>query len=300
MPDVSQITPAALRNLVRNALAEDIGSGDATTLSVVPAEHRITAQLRSREACVISGLMVAEMVFAELDPAVRVTRQAKDGDACQPGDVLATISGPARAILTGERTALNFMQRMTGIATLTRRFVDQLRHSKTRLLDTRKTTPGLRLLEKYAVTCGGGQNHRFGLYDRVMIKDNHLAVAALTGPGGLERAVQAARSAYPKLQVEVEADRLDQVEAALQAQADFILLDNMSTEQMAAAVAMRDRLYAHAQLEASGNMTLDRLPDVAATGVDFISVGALTHSARAVDLGLDIDDIQHAYPDTAD
>ena len=201
--------------------------------------------------------------------------------------MLAWISGCAQSILTGERTALNFVQRYSGIATQTRRYVDALGDSPTRILDTRKTTPGLRALEKYAVLMGGGQNHRFGLFDRVMIKDNHRELAKLSGPDSIPRAVAACREKYPDLEIEVEADALDEVRAALAAGAEHILLDNMSNEQMAEAVAMREGQPT--KLEASGNITLERLPSLAGLGLDFISVGALTHSVPAVDIGLDID-----------
>lgn len=296
-----ELTPPSmttLRNLARVALAEDIGSGDATTLAVVPAGHTLTARVRTRERCVVAGLAVVRAVFAELDPEVAVEILHEDGDLCEPGETIALLVGPARAILTGERTALNFLQHLSGIATATRRYVDALHGTHTRILDTRKTIPGLRQLAKYAVACGGGTNHRVGLYDRVMIKDNHLAVAALGGPGGIGRAVAASRAMYPDLEVEVEADRLDQVQEALTARADFILLDNMTTAEMRQAVILRDRVNSRALLEASGGITLERVPEIGATGVDFISVGALTHSVRSVDLGLDMD-VPKVYPDTA-
>jgi nicotinate-nucleotide pyrophosphorylase (carboxylating) len=198
---------------------------------------------------------------------------------------LAVVRGSARAILTGERTALNFVQRLCGIATLTRRYVEALGDCGTKILDTRKTTPGWRFLEKYAVRAGGGQNHRFGLYDRVMIKDNHRELAKLSGPDSIARAVSACRAAYPGLEVEVEADTLAEVQAAAAATVDYILLDNMSTEMMAEAVRL---VGGRARLEASGGITLERLPGLAGLGLDFISVGALTHSAPAVDIGLDL------------
>ncbi|MEN9361184.1 MAG: hypothetical protein RL095_2719 [Verrucomicrobiota bacterium] len=270
---------------VRIALAEDLGAGDATTLATVPSRLRARAELAARENCIIAGLAAAEIAFRELDPHCRFDILLPDGSSCGAGAVVAIVEGEARALLSAERVALNFVQRLSGIATLTSRFVEKAAGSRCRILDTRKTTPGLRALEKYAVTCGGGDNHRMGLYDRIMIKDNHRELAALAGPGGIARSVRAAREAYPQLQVEVEADTLEEVREAVEARADFILLDNMSNDEMAEAVRIVGQ---RALLEASGNMKLDRIASVAALGVDFISVGALTHSARAIDLGLDI------------
>jgi nicotinate-nucleotide pyrophosphorylase (carboxylating) len=274
-----------LRNLVRAVLAEDVGSGDATTLAIVPEDMQAEAAVVARRPCVCAGLPVAAAVFGELDPALAFESLARDGERCAAGQALARVRGPARAILTGERTALNFLQRLSGIATLTRSYVDALGDSRTRILDTRKTTPGLRLLEKYAVRMGGGQNHRFGLYDRIMVKDNHRELAKFAGPDSLRLAVQACRRAYPTLEVEVEADTLEDVADAVAAGADHILLDNMSDEEMAEAVR---EVAGRALLEASGGITLERLPRLARIGLDFISVGALTHSAPAVDIGLDM------------
>jgi nicotinate-nucleotide pyrophosphorylase (carboxylating) len=272
-------------NLVRAALAEDIGSGDATTLAVVPPGLPAEAVMVARAPCVCAGLPVAEAVFEELDPGLAFESLVEDGERCGARQALARVRGPARAILTGERTALNFVQRLSGIATLTRRYVDALGDSPTRILDTRKTTPGLRFLEKYAVRLGGGHNHRCGLYDRIMIKDNHRELAQSAGPDSVRLAVQACRSAYPTLEVEVEADTLEDVAAAVAAGADCILLDNMSDEEMAEAVRS---VAGRARLEASGGITLERIPRLARLGLDFISVGALTHSAPAVDIGLDL------------
>ena len=279
------LNQTAVRNLVRVALAEDQGSGDATTLAVIPAELEIEALIRTRQACVCAGLPVAAAVFSELDPNVQFEPCVEEGAKCRAGTVLARVTGRARAILTGERVALNFLQRLTGIATLTRRFVDAVAGAPAEILDTRKTTPGLRLIEKYAVRMGGGTNHRFGLHDRIMVKDNHRVLASLEGPGGITRAVNACRKAYPSLQVEVEADSLDDVGEAVDAGADYVLLDNMSEEEMREAV---DLTRGKCLLEASGGISLETVAAVAATGVDFISVGALTHSAPAVDIGLDI------------
>ena len=275
----------ALINLCRQALAEDIGSGDATTERVVPATAVTEGTLVTREECSCAGLPVAETVFAELDPTMSFEPLVQDGDRCVPGQKLAVIAGSARTLLTGERTALNFLQRLCGIATETRRYVDAVGAGNTKILDTRKTTPGLRALEKYAVAMGGGTNHRFGLYDRVMIKDNHLAIARLEGVGAIARAVEACRERSPDLEIEVEADTLDDVVAAAEAGADYILLDNMSNDEMSEAVRLAD---GRSLLEASGGITLERIPAIAGLGVDFISVGALTHSARAVDISLDI------------
>ncbi len=272
--------------LINNALAEDLGGGDATTLAIVPEETVITAFLITREKCVCAGLPVAQAVFQQLSSECRFKPEVKDGDLCSPHQVLAGIQGPARAILSGERTALNFLQRMSGIATCARSYVQALGDNlRTRILDTRKTTPGLRRLEKYAVAAGGADNHRFGLFDRIMIKDNHRYLSALEGPDAILRSVQACRRAYPELQIEVEADTLAEVEQAIQAKADYILLDNMSDEEIAEAVEMSE---GRIPLEASGNITLERVHRLAAIGVDFISVGALTHSVKATDLALDI------------
>ena len=274
-----------LENLCRVALAEDLGSGDATTLAVISEELTTTAQLQTREDCICAGLPVVETVFRELDPQMECQALVAEGQFCRAGQTLALISGRARALLSGERTALNFLQRLCGIATMTRRYVDAVGGRKTKILDTRKTTPGLRFLEKYAVTAGGGQNHRLGLYDRIMIKDNHRELAGLEGPGGIQRAVKACRRLYPALEIEVEADSLDDVTAALEAGASIILLDNMTDVEVAAAVTL---IKGRAFTEASGGITIERIPTLAAAGVDFISVGALTHSVRSIDIGLDV------------
>ena len=284
------LNPTMLRNLCRVALAEDVGSGDATTLAVVPEGLEISAKMVTRQDCVVAGMPLAETLFHELDSTLCFEQCVEDGTQCVKGQVLAWITGSARSVLTGERTALNFLQRYSGIATQTRRYVDALGDSPTRILDTRKTTPGLRALEKYAVCMGGGTNHRFGLFDRVMIKDNHRELAKLSGPDSIARAVAACREKYPQLEVEVEADTMEEVRAALEARAEYILLDNMTNEQMAEAIALREGYPS--KLEASGNITLERLPGLAGLGLDFISVGALTHSVPAVDIGLDIDPLE--------
>lgn len=274
-----------MEGIIRAALAEDIGSGDATTLAVIPADLEVTAMMDTRESCVCAGLPVAEAVFHELDRDICFEPLVRDGDLCKPGTILARVTGKARAILTGERTALNFIQRLCGIATMARKYTEAVGNAKTKILDTRKTTPGLRLLEKYAVTVGGAANHRLGLYDRVMIKDNHRELAKLSGPGGLIRAVKACRQQYPSLDIEVEVDDLADIPEALEAGADIILLDNMTDAEVKSAVK---RIHGKALTEASGGITLERIPALAATGVDFISVGALTHSVRSIDIGLDI------------
>jgi len=288
MPEVPHLNKFALQALVREALAEDIGQGDATTLAVVPAAAEVSAALRCREACVVAGLPVVEAVFRELDPAVEVRPTVREGQAVDARSQLAAIAGPARAVITGERTALNFLQHLSGIATLTRKYVDAVAGTAVKLLDTRKTTPCQRGLEKYAVRCGGGHNHRFGLYDRVMIKDNHLQVARRGGGGTIAAAVAAAQAAYPDLEVEVEADTLAQVAEALEAGADYVLLDNMGEAELAEAHLARQELAPGCRLEASGGVALETIATLAATGIDFISVGRITHSAPAIDIGLDI------------
>lgn len=282
------LTQTAIESTCRQALAEDMGSGDATTLAVVPDNLEVSGAIVAREQCVCAGLRVAETIFRQLNPASVFETEVEDGERCEAGTVLARITGRARAVLTGERTALNFLQRMSGIATLTRQYVDAVGKHETRILDTRKTTPGLRVFEKYSVTCGGGVNHRMGLYDRIMIKDNHREIARMDGPDGISAAVKRCRENYPKLEIEVEADTLDEVQAAAEAGADYILLDNMSTEDVKTAVQTTG---GKALLEASGGITLERIPELAETGVDFISVGALTHSAAAADIALDLDPI---------
>jgi nicotinate-nucleotide pyrophosphorylase (carboxylating) len=268
------------------ALAEDIGSGDVTTLATVPENSTATAFMRAREVLVVAGLALAETAFRELSPTMQIDRLAQDGQRAKAGDNLLKISGNARAILSAERVALNFVQQLSGIATLTEQFVDAIKGTHAQILDTRKTTPGLRRLEKYAVTCGGGTNYRFGLHDQVLIKDNHLAALRDAEPNAVAAAIQQARAKYPQLKIEVEADTLEQVEQAVEAGADFVLLDNMNPVQLRLAV---QKCKGRAQTEASGGVNLSNVRAIAETGVDFISVGALTHSARAVDIGLDFE-----------
>src|SRR5665647_874106 len=259
-----------LDDLIKRSLEEDIGYGDITTLSVVPAEQISEGLFIAKTAGVIAGLEVARAVFRQLDPEIIFNGLIKDGDAVQSGETIAKVRGRSRALLTGERTALNFLQRLSGIASQTRQWVEIIKDSQASLLDTRKTTPGLRVLEKYAVAVGGARNHRFGLYDGVMIKDNHIIAA-----GGIQRAVAMARARVPHtLKIEVEVENLDQLQVALTAKADIIMLDNMDPATMKAAVAI---VKGRALLEASGGIKAANLLEVAQTGVDFISMGALTH-----------------------
>ena len=280
------LSPEEIRRAVQLALAEDIGTGDVTTLATVPAAARSIAVMRARDALVVAGLDFAVCAFAELSPEIQLERPVTDGQRVNGGETLLKISGPSHAILTAERVALNFVQRLSGVATLTAQFVDAVKGTHTQILDTRKTTPGWRRFEKYAVACGGGCNHRLGLYDLVLIKDNHLAALREEKPNAIAAAVARAREKFPKLKVEVEADTLEQVEQAADAGADIILLDNMNLVQLRLAV---QKVRGRAQTEASGGVNLASVHAIAETGVDFISVGALTHSARAVDIGLDFE-----------
>jgi nicotinate-nucleotide pyrophosphorylase (carboxylating) len=273
-----------VRAAVKAALLEDIGTGDATTLATVPEHAEAAGVIAAREPIVVAGLEFAITAFQETSTEIDLIEQCADGDSVPPGALLMSLRGSARGILTAERVALNFLQRLSGIATLTRRFVDAVSGTNAKILDTRKTTPGWRQFEKYAVACGGGTNHRFGLYDLILIKDNHLAALRSVKPSAISAAVSRARARYPQLKVEVEADQLDQVEQGLAAGADMILLDNMKLEQLRAAVALTK---GRATLEASGGVNLETVRAIGETGVNFISVGALTHSARAVDIGLD-------------
>jgi nicotinate-nucleotide pyrophosphorylase (carboxylating) len=279
------LTPEEIRAAVEAALAEDVGSGDVTTLATVPEDAVARARMVAREPLVVAGLALAEAAFRLLSPILEITRCRADGQAAGAGEVILELQGPTRAVLTAERTALNFVQRLSGIATLTAQYVAAIRGTAAQILDTRKTTPGWRRFEKYAVTCGGGRNHRIGLYDLVLIKDNHLAALQQEKPNAVAAAVRRARTQYPALQIEVEADTLEQVQQAVEARADIILLDNMTPEQLRAAVRMVGQL---ARTEASGGVNLQTVRRIAETGVNYVSVGALTHSARAVDLALDM------------
>ncbi|ABQ36781.1 carboxylating nicotinate-nucleotide diphosphorylase [Bradyrhizobium sp. BTAi1] len=267
--------------LVRMALAEDLGrAGDITTDAIVPAERRASLQLRARQPGVIAGLDVARCAFQTLSPEVRMEIIRGDGGAVEPGDVIATISGPARALLTGERVALNFLCHLSGVASATASLVAAVKGTRAQIVCTRKTTPGLRALEKYAVRAGGGGNHRFGLDDAVLIKDNHIAIA-----GGIKPAITSARAhAGHLVKIEVEVDTLAQLEEALALGVDAVLLDNMTSPELARAVAMTG---GRAITEASGRITVETAAAIAAAGVDLISVGWITHSAAALDIGLD-------------
>ncbi len=268
------------RDLVSAALAEDLGSGDITTAATIDPALIARGVFQAKADCVVCGLAVALDTFDALAAGLRADVYRPDGSACRPGDQIAAVTGPAAVLLSGERTALNFLQRLSGIATRTRRFVDAAAGRIT-ILDTRKTTPLLRALEKYAVRVGGGTNHRVGLFDAVLIKDNHVRLA-----GGIAAAIAAMRRARPDLPIEVEAQTLAEVEQALAARADTILVDNMTTADIRAAVGL---CAGRAKVEISGGVTLDRLEELAATGADFVSVGALTHSAPAVDISFEIE-----------
>ena len=267
------------------ALREDIGEGDVTTQLVVPEEARAKARVLSREKAVIAGTSPAVEVFRRVDPELKISTTLTDGAAVLGGETILEISGSARSILTAERVALNFLQRLSGIATLTRAFVEAIGKNPAKIMDTRKTTPGLRALEKAAVVAGGGLNHRFGLFDMILIKDNHLV--AQPNPAQLAAAIRKVKSRNPLIKVEVEADNLEQVRALVQIEElDLILLDNMETTEMREAIALGRKRKV--KFEASGGVNLRTVRRIAATGVDFISVGALTHSAPAIDLSLEL------------
>ena len=270
--------------LVRSALAEDVGSGDVTTMSLITKDSFASGVIVAKEPLVVAGVDLAIASFREIEESIDFSVEVldgQDGDFFQP---LIRIHGPARALLTAERTALNFVQRLSGIATLTAKYVQQVAGTDAKILDTRKTIPGWRILEKYAVACGGGTNHRIGLYDQVMIKDNHLVAMG----GDIRKAVHSARENYPQLIIEVEADTVKQAETAADAGADIILLDNMSCEELCKSIEI---ISGRSKTEASGGITIDNVREIAETGVDYISIGALTHSAPAVDIGFDFDQI---------
>lgn len=274
-----------IRTLVREALREDVGSGDVTSQALVSESRGASAEIVSRQDAVVAGVGLGELVFRELDPALQYRCCAADGETVRPGRRVALIEGRARDLLAGERTALNFMQRLSGIATLTRRFVDKVGAWPVLILDTRKTTPLFRALEKYAVRCGGGGNHRQGLYDRALIKDNHRRLWKEGGGGNLAAAVAAVRGRFPNLPVEVEVESEEELQDALRQKPEWILLDNMPPDRLRACVRLCDK---RCRLEASGGITLDNVEAVAATGVDAISLGCLTHSAPAADLSLEL------------
>jgi nicotinate-nucleotide pyrophosphorylase (carboxylating) len=270
-----------IERLIRDSLDEDIGAGDLATMSTISAESRGTGLFRAKKDGVAAGLVLLERIFYFIDHRVAVHLRAKDGDQVSPGMVVAEAEGPVRALLLAERTALNFLQRLSGNATLTRKYVEAVQDFPCKVLDTRKTTPGLRTLEKYAVRMGGGTNHRIGLYDAALVKDNHIEAT-----GSIAEAVKAVRRHAPFMaKVEVEASSLKQVQEAIDAGADVVMLDNMTVAQMAEAVKLVNK---RAWIEASGGMTLENIREVAATGVDFISSGALTHSAPVVDFNMKI------------
>lgn len=264
--------------IIENALNEDVRDGDWSTNSIVPENKTAEAYLKAKENGIIAGLPVAERVFKMLDPALVFTPLASEGEKVAKGKIIAEMNGSYRAILTGERTALNFIQRMSGIATETSKYVEAVSVYKTEILDTRKTVPGLRMLDKYSVKTGGGTNHRIGLFDMIMLKDNHIKIA-----GGIKNAVAQAKANSPKpLKIEVETSSINEVCEALESGADIVMLDNMDNKTMLEAVHL---INGKAIVEASGNMTLDRVREVAALGVDYISIGALTHSVKGLDIG---------------
>ena len=273
------LDPSLYREVVRRALAEDLRWGDVTTEATIPADQQAVGTVVAGSACVVAGLDVAVEAFQQLDPTVVVNRSKQDGERCRADDVVVRLTGVAAALLTAERTALNFLQRMSGTATLTRQFVD-VADGRTLVLDTRKTTPTLRALEKYAVRAGGGVNHRMALDDGLLIKDNHIQLV-----GSIRLAVERLCRAGHDMPIEVEAQSLDDVRAALEANADVVLVDNLPSEAVREAVQLT---RGRAKVEVSGGVTLDQLDDIAATGPEFVSVGALTHSAPAVDFSFDI------------
>jgi nicotinate-nucleotide pyrophosphorylase (carboxylating) len=278
---IGSLPPALVDSAVRAALAEDLGAaGDITSAATIPAGAQATAIFGARQPGVLAGLPIAEATLRAVDPSTRFEYILHDGDRIAAGAIAARVSGNARAILAAERVALNYLCHLSGIATAAAALVDRIKHTKVVILDTRKTTPGLRAFEKYAVTCGGGHNHRFGLYDAILIKDNHIAVA-----GGVANAIRAARAHAPGVKLEVEVGSLAQLDEALAGKADIVMLDNMSLADMGAVVK---RAGGRAVLEASGNVTLATVTAIAETGVDFISSGWITHSAPALDLGLDV------------
>ena len=282
---LGELSRESIERVVRMALEEDAPWGDLTSQTLIPASSRMSADLVAREAGVLSGGQVFLAAMSITNPVTETTLAKADGESFTAGELLAKVSGSARSVLQAERVALNFVQRMSGIATLTAAFVAQVQGTKARIVDTRKTTPGLRLLERYAVRCGGGRNHRFSLSDAVMAKDNHLAVLTGNGARDLTDALREARNTLPHTaHLEVEVDRPEQIEPVLAAGVDTIMLDNFTVEQLRAGV---QQVAGRALVEASGSVRLDTVREIARAGVDIISVGALTHSARALDLGLD-------------
>ena len=273
------------RQLVRQSLAEDIGTADATTAITTGSGQIIEATIVSRQQGIVCGLPLADLIFSQLDPAVKTEKLIPDGSGVSPGMDVAVLRGPASAILSGERLMLNFLQHLSGIASLTARYVQQVQGTDCKVLDTRKTLPGYRHLAKYAVRCGGGHNHRMGLYDRIMLKDNHWA----TADGRVAELVSRGRKDFPGLDIEVEVDDFIQLQQVLELDVEWIMLDNFSFEDTRKAVAMRDTAGSETLLESSGNVTLETIGGYARAGVDAASVGRLTHSVPALDLGLDMD-----------
>ncbi|MVP02203.1 carboxylating nicotinate-nucleotide diphosphorylase [Paenibacillus lutrae] len=275
-----------IRQSIRQWLDEDIGTGDMTTMSTIPADQHSKALIHLKESGFVAGLRIAAEVFEEVDSSLQFSAQIKEGEFAPKGTVIAIVTGNTRSILLGERLALNLLQRLSGIATRTRQYVNALEGLPTRLVDTRKTTPGHRLLEKYAVRVGGGYNHRFGLYDAVMIKDNHIK-----GAGGITPAIRAARSRIPHtMKIEVEVESFDQLDEAIAAGADIIMLDNMKPAVMAEAVAIIKSQAPHIIIEGSGSVTLETIKAIAETGVHVISVGRLTYSVTSLDISLDLNE----------
>ncbi len=268
----------AVEKIVKLSLKEDIGKGDITTDLIVNDKLKCLAIIKSKDTGVLAGNPIAELVFKRLDPRIKYIQRKKDGDTINPNDIIAEVRGSVRTVLTGERLSLNFLQRLSGIATLSQKFVNKTKGFDVKIIDTRKTTPGLRILEKYAVTVGGCYNHRFGLFDGILIKDNHVQIA-----GNVEKAVLKVRAKHKNKEIEVETSNINQVREALKSGADIIMLDNMTPDKIKKAVKIID---SKAMTEASGEINLDNIGEYAKTGVDYISVGALTHSAKSLDIGL--------------
>ncbi|QGQ99921.1 carboxylating nicotinate-nucleotide diphosphorylase [Paenibacillus psychroresistens] len=281
-----ELNRSAIQQSIRLWLEEDIGNGDITSLTTIPSDQQSKAIIHVKESGILAGLPVAEAVFGVVDPGLKFTAKVQEGSFVEKGTIIAEVQGNTRSILLGERLALNLMQRLSGIATRTHQYVDAIKDYKVRLVDTRKTTPGHRLLEKYAVRVGGGHNHRFGLYDAVMIKDNHIK-----GSGGIAIAIEAARNSIPHtMKIEIEVESFEQLHEALNAGPDIIMLDNMLPEDMRQAVDIIKNKAPHILVEASGTVTLETIQAIAASGVDIISVGRLTYSVHALDISLDLNE----------
>lgn len=283
MPTIAPSLQHDITRAVSEALREDIGTGDITA-ELIPASQHSTATVITRENCTIAGVAWVNEVFAQFDPSVSITWHVNDGDTAIANSTLFTLAGPARSLLTGERAALNFLQLLSGVATSSQNYADKVKHTAVKLLDTRKTIPGLRTAQKYAVTCGGCHNHRIGLFDAFLIKENHIAAC-----GGITPAIEAAKQNHPDKPVEVETENLEEFYEALNAQADIIMLDNFSLDDMRTAVEHNNRNGNTAKLEASGGITSDTLVSIAETGVDFISIGALTKDCKAIDLSMRVE-----------